>query len=78
MCTPLFLVLLNILSHDLGLRPVKIISLTLNKAILLGGSKTGNPQEKPPGLTSNQNLSRLTSDPSWAQIHSDELTDEQT
>ena len=44
------------LSHDLGLRSFKIISLISNKAKSLGGANTEVPQEKPPGVTCNQKL----------------------
>ena len=39
---------MKLLSHDLGLRPLKIISLISNKAKCLGGVNTGYAQEKTP------------------------------
>ena len=39
---------IKLLSHDLGLRPFKIISLILNKAKCLGGVNTGIPKKNHP------------------------------
>ena len=45
---------IKLLNHDLGLRPLKIISLISNKAKRLGGVNMGYSQEKPPRLTRNK------------------------
>ena len=50
------------LSHDLGLRPFKIVSFISNNAKWLGGVNTGYPQEKPPRLTRNNILSHTWPD----------------